>query len=362
MREKKFKVTKANSFIQAKDTSLNLVEAKIMLCVIAKIQMHETKLLEIVYPVQKLASLLDIDINTSYTRIHQAVRSLMKKVITYTDEDGNTVTTAFLSSVKTAHRSGMVYFEVSEVLKKELIQLKKNFTTYYLINALRLNSRHSLIIYELLKQYERIKKRRIGIIELKEYLGIKGKYSLFANFEMRVLKVAIDEINKHTDIYVTYSKIKDGRDIVEIEFIIESQVLEFDREQIEEEKISNLEKKESNYIDLDVYKKIHPESIKKVFEYTDNVELRRALLNWIKHSFYIEDPVTPPRLDLALDVLNTYKISNDPEIYIDLMISAVRKSLNLGKTWLYSRGEVEEFEQRQEEKNYGRHYDKILKE
>ena len=103
------------------------------------------------------------------------------------------------------------------------------FTQYQLKNILKLKSSHSIRVYELLKQYETIRKRKFEVEELKSYLGLENNYSTFKDFEKYVLKVAMAEINEKTDIVINYEKIRKGRRIGEIKFTIEPKAIDEDQ-------------------------------------------------------------------------------------------------------------------------------------
>ena len=118
------------------------------------------------------------------------------------------------------------------VMKPFLLSLKSHFTTYDARNILKLPSTYSIRIYELLKQYERIGKRRFDLRELKEIIGVieeidtKGKktyedvYPLYGNFRQRVLLKAQEDLEKYTDIRFEFKPLKKGRTIKEVLFTI----------------------------------------------------------------------------------------------------------------------------------------------
>lgn len=119
--------------------------------------------------------------------------------------------------------SNRLIIDIDKDLIPYIIDLKREFTRYQIENILRLKSSYAVRVYELLKQYESIGKREIDIKDLREYLGIdKKEYTRFDNFEARVLVPAQEEINNHTDINISYEKIKQGRRIASILFTIES--------------------------------------------------------------------------------------------------------------------------------------------
>ncbi len=124
-------------------------------------------------------------------------------------------------------REDHLYIKISfhPIIKPYLLQLKSQFTVYDVRNILKLPSTYSIRIYELLKQYENIKKRTFDIVELKEILGIQDKYKLYGHFRERVIEKAKKDLQQYTDISFTYEAIKKGRAVSKIRFYIVSQNL-----------------------------------------------------------------------------------------------------------------------------------------
>lgn len=105
-------------------------------------------------------------------------------------------------------------------MKPYLLQLQNKFLMYDARNILKLPSSFSIRIYELLKQYEPIGKRKITIEDLKEMLDIQEKYSLYANLKQRVILKAQADLALFTDIRFTFDEIKRGKSVTEIIFYI----------------------------------------------------------------------------------------------------------------------------------------------
>lgn len=77
-----------------------------------------------------------------------------------------------------------------------------------------LTSKHSVALYELMKDYQSIGKKRCEIDEFRRLMGIKpGQYSIFTMLKHRVLDVAVNEINEKTDIKVGYTLENVGRKV-----------------------------------------------------------------------------------------------------------------------------------------------------
>jgi len=115
------------------------------------------------------------------------------------------------------------YIEISfhPEMKPHLLQLQSQFLMYDIKNILRLQSSFSIRIYELLKQYERIGKRKFTVDELKEILDIADKYPLYANFKQRVILKAQEDLADFTDIRFTFDEEKRGKAVLALTFFIE---------------------------------------------------------------------------------------------------------------------------------------------
>lgn len=230
MREENW-VVKANKLIEAKGR-LGMVEQKLFASLISEIKAEDKDFKQYILEIKDIAEFMKLSSKAVYDQIKTAARNLRNKeiVIENVDERGKKsfLVTSLLSSARYKEGEGYLEVYIDPNLKPYLLAINgKNtyFTKYMIKNILKLNSSYSIRIYELLKQYEKIGKREFNTNELKELLGANEKsYNRFDNFERRVLKVAKVEINEKTDIWIDYEKIKEGRRIGKIKFIIEGKI------------------------------------------------------------------------------------------------------------------------------------------
>jgi len=213
-------VTKSNKLIEAKG-KMTTLEQKIFATLISEIDIDDKDFKEYEFNIKKFIDLSGSNENKIYIDIHDAARRLMNKIITI-ETDKTIMTIALLVSVETPKGKGIVKMRFHPFLKPYLLDLQGTFTKYQLKYVLQLKGTHSIRIYELLKQYEKIGKREIQLEKLKSFLGLKNEYDRIYDFERYVLKPAQKEINDVTDITVDYKKIKEGRRIAKISFIISS--------------------------------------------------------------------------------------------------------------------------------------------
>lgn len=233
-------VVKANKLIEAKGR-LSVVEQKLLATLISEIRIDDKDFKVYKLDIKEISEFMNLNSNAVYEQLKLAARNLRNKeiVIENTNEEGKKsfLVTGLLSSAKYKEGEGDLEVYIDPNLKPYLIAIKGEetpFTKYMIKNILKLNSSYSIRLYEILKQWEKVRTKKFEVEKLKEMLGANAdSYNIFSEFERRVLKPAKNEINEHTDIFVIYRKIKTGRSISHIEFEIETQIGYFN--QVEEE-------------------------------------------------------------------------------------------------------------------------------
>lgn len=214
-------VVKANRLIEAKGR-LSVLEQRILLAVIAQIRSKEEDLNILGYPlnIKEFRDTVGLKGKGYYSEIKETTMGLNEKSIIIHEEDGDLQTT-WLSSAKYHDQRGVVYLNFDPRLKPYLIKLKNSFTAYQLKYVIRLKSKYSIRIYELLKQYEKIGSREFELKEFRAMVGIKdGKYTMFGDLNRNVLKKAQKEMLETTDIKFIYETKKTGRKVTGLVFTI----------------------------------------------------------------------------------------------------------------------------------------------
>ena len=127
---------------------------------------------------------------------------------------------AWLSSAKYFTGKGEVELCFDPKLKPYLLQLQSRFTSYKLHNVIKLRSRYSVRLYELLKQYEGLRETQFRTRELRTMLGLtEGEFTLWADFRRNVLDLAQRELPKKTDLGFTYVA-RNRRAVAAVDFTI----------------------------------------------------------------------------------------------------------------------------------------------
>lgn len=212
-------VVKSNKLIEAR-YELSLTEQKLILYAVSKLDRDKNDFNILELETREFMELLNTTV-LRYTEIRELVTGLMSKQVRIETEKMDLVAN-WVSSIKYIKNSGIIELEFSQNLIPYLLDLKERFTRYQIKNILYLKSKHSVRIYELMKQYQTIGHRTFTIEELKELLMLQGMYKQFRDFNKSVLKVSMEEINELTDINIDIEQIKRGRKVIALKYIIES--------------------------------------------------------------------------------------------------------------------------------------------
>lgn len=222
-------VVKANSLIEAK-YKFSLWEMRVFTRMISLINKDDNQFSLCKIYIKDLIDYFGSTSNNDYDIIKKIPKSLAKKQVDvpyFTKEGEKRWITLNLFPTVTSPDNNSKYKEGSyielkfnEDLKPMLLELKKLFNKYDIRNIIPLRSVFSFRIFELLKQYENIGKREIGVQELKEMLGIEDKYSLYANFKRKVILQAQKDLEQNCDIKFTFKEKKKNRKVDSIVFFI----------------------------------------------------------------------------------------------------------------------------------------------
>lgn len=214
---KSMTVTQDFALVNAK-YKLNTSEVKFILTAITQLDSKtDTVLQEYEIKVNELEERLQAEQNE--TRLKQFAKKLMSKPLEVPTDDGWIVANWF-SDIEYVRGQAKFKVRFSEKLKPYLLELKERFVAYNLKHILPLTSTYSVRIYQLLKEYEKLKIRYFDVEELMELLQVPKSYLIYNRFKEKVLKVAVKEINEHTDIYFTLEEEKESRKVARLVFRI----------------------------------------------------------------------------------------------------------------------------------------------
>ena len=190
----------------------------------------------------ELFTFFDVSDNGKHTRFKEAIEKMQKQAFFEIKEvkgkGYNVKNIVPIPYVEWNSYNDMVTLQFQPQIMPYLIDLKKNFTQYALSDVMELNSKYSIILYKWLsmnynqyehysvkggrrtEQVESYRNPSIKVSELRILTDTMNEYKNFTDFNRRVLKEPIEEINENTSFNVTYDKIKKGRSIDSIVFHI----------------------------------------------------------------------------------------------------------------------------------------------
>ena len=215
------KIVKANELIQKSRYQLSTNEQKIILYLISRISPKDTDFKEIVFSIQEFCKICGIEYGgKSYEQVKAQIKSIADKSIWVRPEPDKPKHEILLRWLNEAEideergNGGFIKIKLHNTMKPYLLQLRRNFTQYEYIYVLRLKSKYSIRMYELLKSvyYDKSKPYEyvFDIEELKNTLDAET-YTDYKDFKKRVLNKAVEEINEYTDLKVSYEKLIDNK-------------------------------------------------------------------------------------------------------------------------------------------------------
>ena len=211
-------VVKSNDLIKA-SYSLNLWQLRLWIIVLSKIDKDDQLLATYTVTHDDLRAFVGMKHKNFLPVVEKYEKDLIKAPLEIMRSNGDVIHTSFFSAATFKKGKPEVDFSFHHELKPFLLNIQDNFTKYELQNIAKLQSSNSIRIYQLMKEYENLKKIRFEIDELKVMLGLEGKYKKPNDFIRNVIDTAQSDLTENRcDVYFDYSTVKVGRKIAIIEF------------------------------------------------------------------------------------------------------------------------------------------------
>lgn len=213
-------VVQANNLIEAYyDTDLKPTEHKIIRYAIIKIKDNPSEFPTAVFTVQEFVDVTGVRGKSYYERFEKIADELSKKRIKLKIEN-QVGWIPWLSSL--SYKDGIVVLTFNPLIKNMILDLEGGFTRYNYQFISDMRSPYTIRLYELLKQYAPIGRRKVKVDVLKNMLGIGDKYKQYGHFKARVLNQTKKELDEKDGLTFEFNEIKKGRRIDELEFIIKN--------------------------------------------------------------------------------------------------------------------------------------------
>lgn len=211
-------VVKANSLIEA-SYRLTLDEMRLLALTIGTMNPKSDQQVFEFSVSEFINQFPDVNSDRAYTQIRAAIERISERWVK-TEDEKHVTKFRWVSSQTYFKSEGRFRIALTNEIMPYLTQLKGQFTQYQLNHISGFTSVHTMRFYELLTQYRRVGERYITVEDLKKWLQLEDKYSLWAELQRWVIKPALNEINEKSDLFVGYEPIKSGRKVVGVEFNI----------------------------------------------------------------------------------------------------------------------------------------------
>lgn len=203
--------------------------------------------------INELNELAEID-QKNYKLIDKALDNLMKAV-TLTNDNKHIIKLVPVTFVNVDISTGEYVFRL-ERLVIALLKQTDYFTKLNLLEFNPLKSKHSIILFEHLKRYEKLKNiPEMSVDLLRQITDTQKKYPNFKHLQQYVLDVAVNEINEFTNYNVSYQVIKTRAKtrpkVSAIQFKFEKKVLEAyptQKQEVQEAAVAVLEPEEPLWV------------------------------------------------------------------------------------------------------------------
>ena len=171
----------------------------------------------------RYAEMFETTRQNGYQRMKDAEENLFNRRFSYIDERGKLIKSRWIQQVTYLDDEGAIELVFTLAVVKGISRIdgaEDFFTSYLLEQTASMDSIYSVRLYELLVQWKQAKNTPVFELEsFREQLGIEiHEYKRMGNFKLRVLDLAVEEINEKSDIKVSYVQVKKGRTITGFKF------------------------------------------------------------------------------------------------------------------------------------------------
>lgn len=198
---------KANQIIYLGDATvkhwdeLTPTQLKIAMFSSSQVRLEDTSETKYVLTFKQFAELCRFDEDTTggkdYERVYREARKLSKLGVDFIAANGDLVGFNWLNSVRVSPKSGTVTFKLDEALLPYYKTRQGSFAIINLFDYMPLRGKYSLLLFEFLSKWKSAGKVYQSIPALRQQLRVSDElYPRTVDFMRRVVSGAVEEINK----------------------------------------------------------------------------------------------------------------------------------------------------------------------
>ena len=207
-------VQKRNVLNEMKATNFSLQELRFFTIYLSKINPYDKKTREVKFKLSDYQAIMGFG-KLNIQQLKSSARSLLAKSLLLPTESGGFDGVPLFKRFKLdkdSSGSWYILIDVTDDILPLMFDFKDRYFKYELWNALQLHSTVQIRMYEILKQYENLKKREIDVEEFRNFLGIPAnKYQRWERFRTQILDNCQNVLKEKTDIYFEYERGKTGK-------------------------------------------------------------------------------------------------------------------------------------------------------
>lgn len=225
-------VKKSNEIVRSRMRLENAYAARVFTSIIACIKDTDKDFQEYVIPASAVINSDDMG-GKAYTLVRQALKTItgytVELPLPIEDEQDEKEPPYAIYPLfsKAQYRKGKITAQIHPDLKPHFIALATHFTSYNLLEYLKLSGTYSQRLFEILNSYAKTNiSKKIDLLDLHRMLNTPESFKRFPDFRRKVLEKSHKEIISKTDLEYEWEPVKDGRNIVAIEFIFSKKAKE----------------------------------------------------------------------------------------------------------------------------------------
>ena len=218
-------IVKSNQIIEA-SYRLSVAEQRVILSAISQVRRDKPVTDEVLYSVTAadLAQLCGTDPKTAYRDLQNAAERLQtRRVSLILEPDGVTIrskrrrVTCWVQTIDYVDQEGRIEMRFGKDILPYLTGLQREFTRYALSDVAKMTSAYGIRLYELLVQWKG-GHHVVALDDLRRWLQLEDRYPSIKDFKRWVLDPAVEQINEHSPLMVSWGQRKTGRKITHLVF------------------------------------------------------------------------------------------------------------------------------------------------
>jgi len=217
-------VYKSNALVEAA-YRLSVQEQRIILACISQARRDTEVTDDVLYSVTAadVAELSGTALDAAYGELKAAALRLKRREVRLTQEPNgkgkkpSVMVTGWVQTIIYREGEGRVDLRFAKDMLPYLTGLQREFTRYALSDVAKMTSTYGIRLYELLVQWPE-GHRLVALDDLRRWLQLEERYPSIKDFKLRVLDPAVQQINEHSPLTVTWSQRKTGRKVTHLVF------------------------------------------------------------------------------------------------------------------------------------------------